>query len=367
MPYLRFAHLNKVHVIQNEIVEPGQHIGDMGNTGFSTASHLHFDIIKKKPSHYYYWVKGWSRERVRAEYIPPKTYLKGKPDVTNWHHTGYSWCQRTAQAIWHPGEDMNGPGSGNADVGQPIYSPIKGRVLYANKTNSNGYGFGYCIVLEELEQPNTEHMEKQLKKIQEVLDAKGDQGYVKHHIKHQSFEEMINDKRWDDALKRYRRLTELEKTLKECSDTAEEVARERDDLKRNRLDLAQQLDQANEKIDKLVNDLQNCISKEGVNNEKEIRTLERQMMELSEEKRGLEKQLEECKSKAQSTDVAYELVKANNKLRKCREKQKTLQDTVREERIKCNDRINSLENQTASDYTLGQLASLFIRKLFNLD
>lgn len=47
----RYAHLSKINVQKGQIVEPGEKIGEVGRTGRTTGSHLHFELLKDGQSH----------------------------------------------------------------------------------------------------------------------------------------------------------------------------------------------------------------------------------------------------------------------------------------------------------------------------
>ena len=42
---VRYAHLDKIEVVTNQLVSEGEKIGEVGSTGMTTGNHLHFEII----------------------------------------------------------------------------------------------------------------------------------------------------------------------------------------------------------------------------------------------------------------------------------------------------------------------------------
>ncbi len=59
----RYAHLSRIRVKVGQRVSRGDHIGDMGNTGRSTGTHLHYEV------------------RVNGRPVDPMTYIKAAQDV----------------------------------------------------------------------------------------------------------------------------------------------------------------------------------------------------------------------------------------------------------------------------------------------
>ncbi|WP_240611044.1 M23 family metallopeptidase [Oceaniglobus ichthyenteri] len=59
----RYAHMSKIHVKVGQRVSRGDRIGDMGNTGRSTGTHLHYEV------------------RVGGRAVNPMTYIKAAKDV----------------------------------------------------------------------------------------------------------------------------------------------------------------------------------------------------------------------------------------------------------------------------------------------
>jgi murein DD-endopeptidase MepM/ murein hydrolase activator NlpD len=59
----RYAHQSKIRVKVGQRVSRGERIGDMGNTGRSTGTHLHYEV------------------RIGGNPVNPMTYIKAARDV----------------------------------------------------------------------------------------------------------------------------------------------------------------------------------------------------------------------------------------------------------------------------------------------
>ncbi|GHC58900.1 M23 family metallopeptidase [Neogemmobacter tilapiae] len=59
----RYAHLSDIHVSAGQRVSRGERIGDMGNSGRSTGTHLHYEI------------------RIGGDFVNPMTFIKAAKDV----------------------------------------------------------------------------------------------------------------------------------------------------------------------------------------------------------------------------------------------------------------------------------------------
>ena len=73
--------------------------------------------------------------------------MKFRRPIDN-HHYGYDFLDIEAQkGRYHPGEDMNGPGAGNADKGMPVY-PIGPGVVSFVDTDGPNSGWGNIMYVK---------------------------------------------------------------------------------------------------------------------------------------------------------------------------------------------------------------------------
>lgn len=136
-------------------------------------SHLHLDCFKIKPTQWTNYVIGKSIEFVEENYDNPGPYVT--PTIpTLFDHPGYGWLEKanySGNSAYHSGIDINGPGAGNADLGQPIYSVCDGEVKFIyDGTGANG-GWGKLIIIkEQFEKKKDEDSEPEEKEPKKTSD-----------------------------------------------------------------------------------------------------------------------------------------------------------------------------------------------------
>lgn len=150
MRYHRFGHCDKVFVKKGDIVKKGQKIATVGTGNGQYSAHLHYDIPTKEIPWTSY-VFGMSLEQVKALYYSPREFRLTV--LPTFDHFGWMYLQLAtygSKKCFHPGEDLNGKGSGNSDLGQPIYSACDGEVVYCFSGSGSNAGWGKLLVVKEL-------------------------------------------------------------------------------------------------------------------------------------------------------------------------------------------------------------------------
>lgn len=152
MIYCRIGHSQKHFVVKGQIVKKGDLVATCGTGNGQYSAHVHCDFPKKE----IWWnsyVFGMTKAQVKTLYADPKPYRNTM--FPTYDHMGWGYLELAtygAKTCYHPGEDWNGKGAGNSDLGLPIFSPFDGKVIldYDDDKSLNG-GWGKLIVIKEIE------------------------------------------------------------------------------------------------------------------------------------------------------------------------------------------------------------------------
>lgn len=157
MRYHRLGHVEpNVKVKKGDHVKKGQLVAFNGTGNGQWPAHCHYDILTYKPASWGEYVIGKSKQWVKDHYADPR----GNERVVmhDFDHIGYGWLQDAQYAgghAFHPGVDLNGPGSGNLDLGDKLYSPVDGVVEYVYAGTGKNSGWGPMVVILEQDGPST--------------------------------------------------------------------------------------------------------------------------------------------------------------------------------------------------------------------
>lgn len=158
--YHRLGHLQTITANVGQRVKKGDKVGTNGTGNGQWPAHLHYDCPKKELKSWTSYVFGWTKQEVADVYADPKQWRKL---VAPWFdHFGWEYLELATygtKKCYHPGEDLNGKGAGNADLGMIIYSPCDAEVVYAYLGTGSNAGWGQLLVLKELK---TEQKEQEV-------------------------------------------------------------------------------------------------------------------------------------------------------------------------------------------------------------
>lgn len=113
--------------------------------------------------------------------------------------TGNGFCQFYApHNVYHPGVDLN-KGFGDSDCGNEVFAPAEGTVVFMNKKESTGHGFGIFVILKHSDGTYTRYAHlKSIANPSSIAYHKGDLiGYVGKtgttycHLHFEVFEESL--------------------------------------------------------------------------------------------------------------------------------------------------------------------------------
>lgn len=142
--------MQKILVKLGQKVKKGEQIGENGTGNGQWPAHLHYDCPRYLLASWNQYVYGWTMDEVAREYADPKPW---RMIVAPWfHHFGWEYLEFATYGMkkcFHPGEDLNGKGSGNSDLGMPVYAPCDGTVVHVHDGMDSNGGWGKLLVIRE--------------------------------------------------------------------------------------------------------------------------------------------------------------------------------------------------------------------------
>lgn len=147
--YYRYGHVEGLLVKVGAKVKKSQQIARNGTGNGQWYAHCHFDIMTYKPANWTEYVIGKTKSWVEERYADPRGLEKIV--MPTFDHLGYGWLEYATYSsgkAYHSGLDLNGKGSGNDDLNDPIYSACDGEVVYAHSGNDSNSGWGDMIVIK---------------------------------------------------------------------------------------------------------------------------------------------------------------------------------------------------------------------------
>jgi len=165
-----FAHLKKFSsfVKVGVKVRRGDIIAEVGNTGTKYA-HLHYEVHKEKPLRWTAYNNGWTKEQTLAHYADPNDWISKSENIPARYTSMAGWefmDVRNRNGDFHPGVDIN-DGVGNQDLGNPVRSPVDGKIVYIGKLNG-GWG-NHIFIEQEPEKLNKFDMELSMRLVGKFL------------------------------------------------------------------------------------------------------------------------------------------------------------------------------------------------------
>jgi len=151
MKNFRYGHCKDIFVKVGDTIKKGQKIATVGTGNGQWSAHLHFDLKDEAFTSPIGYVFGWTKEEVEQTFPDPTEYIKTV--FPEFDHYGWKYLELadySGKKCYHPGVDLNGPGAGNADFGDPIYSACDGKVVYCYDGAEHNGGWGKLLIIEEI-------------------------------------------------------------------------------------------------------------------------------------------------------------------------------------------------------------------------